>query len=77
MDDEIASLKSPTGSDRVDTLSEFSPSFYMSTQNQISVVAPADFHVHLRQGDLCSLVTPHIREGGFSLVYVMVKKQML
>jgi dihydroorotase len=36
------------------------------------VNSPADFHVHLRQGDLCSLVTPHVRKGGFTLAYVMV-----
>jgi dihydroorotase len=40
--------------------------------NIISVPAPADFHVHLRQGDLSQLVTPHVRKGGFQLAYVMV-----
>ncbi len=44
----------------------------MSTTITISVPAPADFHVHLRQGDLSQLVTPHVREGGFRLAYVMV-----
>ena len=44
----------------------------MSTSVTISVPAPADFHVHLRQGDLSQLVTPHVREGGFRLAYVMV-----
>ena len=44
----------------------------MSTTT-ISVSSPADFHVHLRQGDLSELVTPHVREGGFRLAYVMVK----
>lgn len=44
----------------------------MSTTATISVPAPADFHVHLRQGDLSQLVTPHVREGGFRLAYVMV-----
>jgi dihydroorotase len=38
----------------------------------ISVSSPADFHVHLRQGDLSELVTPHVRKGGFRLAYVMV-----
>jgi dihydroorotase len=38
----------------------------------ISVLSPADFHVHLRQGDLSELVTPHVKEGGFRLAYVMV-----
>ncbi|KAI9508656.1 Dihydroorotase [Russula earlei] len=37
----------------------------------ISVSSPADFHVHLRQGDLSELVTPHVRQGGFRLAYVM------
>ena len=38
----------------------------------ISVSSPADFHVHLRQGELSELVTPHVRKGGFHLAYVMV-----
>ncbi|KAF7980946.1 hypothetical protein HWV62_36179 [Athelia sp. TMB] len=39
--------------------------------NTISLPAPADWHVHLRQGALSSLVTPHVRKGGFHLAYVM------
>ena len=38
----------------------------------IWVSSPADFHVHLRQGELSELVTPHVRKGGFHLAYVMV-----
>ena len=38
----------------------------------LSISAPADFHVHLRQGSLCSLVTSHVSKGGFKLAYVMV-----
>ena len=38
----------------------------------VLIPAPADFHVHLRQGTLSELVTPHVREGGFRLAYVMV-----
>ena len=38
----------------------------------LRVPVPADFHVHLRQGPLCSLVTSHVRKGGFKLAYVMV-----
>jgi dihydroorotase len=38
----------------------------------ISVRSPADFHVHLRQEKLAELVTPHVREGGFDVAYVMV-----
>ncbi|KAJ7179380.1 Dihydroorotase [Mycena filopes] len=37
----------------------------------IAVPSPADFHVHLRQGSLAKLVTPHVRRGGFALAYVM------
>jgi dihydroorotase len=45
----------------------------MSATSIISVLSPADFHVHLRQGDLSELVTPHVRQGGFRLAYVMVQ----
>jgi dihydroorotase len=38
----------------------------------LTIPAPADFHVHLRQGGLSELVTPHVRKGGFRLAYVMV-----
>ncbi|OSX60427.1 hypothetical protein POSPLADRAFT_1182966 [Postia placenta MAD-698-R-SB12] len=37
----------------------------------IAIASPADFHVHLRQGDLAALVTKHVRQGGFRLAYVM------
>ncbi|TFK74430.1 Dihydroorotase [Pluteus cervinus] len=36
-----------------------------------TVNSPADFHVHLRQGSISTLVTPHVRKGGFNLAYVM------
>lgn len=39
----------------------------------IVVSSPADFHVHLRQGELAQLVTKHVRQGGFSLAYVMAR----
>jgi len=39
----------------------------------LEVTGPADFHVHLRQGSMCELVTPHVRQGGFTLAYVMVR----
>jgi hypothetical protein len=39
----------------------------------IEVTAPADFHVHLRDGELSKLVTPHVHKGGFYLAYVMVR----
>ncbi|KDQ64670.1 hypothetical protein JAAARDRAFT_28309 [Jaapia argillacea MUCL 33604] len=37
----------------------------------VQVTDPADFHVHLRQAEFSKLVTPHVRQGGFSLAYVM------
>ncbi|KAG6832901.1 hypothetical protein H0H92_004785 [Tricholoma furcatifolium] len=37
----------------------------------ISINSPADFHVHLRQGSMSALVTPHVKKGGFDLAYVM------
>lgn len=43
----------------------------LSPMRSITVKAPADFHVHLRQGEFSKLVTPHVREGGFTLAYVM------
>jgi len=43
----------------------------MSSVDTIAVTAPADFHVHLRQGALSELVTEHVRLGGFTLAYVM------
>jgi len=43
----------------------------------ITVKAPADFHVHLRQGELSKLVTPHVRKGGFTLAYVMVDERAI
>ncbi|KDQ20726.1 hypothetical protein BOTBODRAFT_26742 [Botryobasidium botryosum FD-172 SS1] len=43
----------------------------MSSDEVIRIASPADFHVHLRQGRLSALVTPHVRKGGFTLAYVM------
>ncbi|KAH7887978.1 Dihydroorotase [Phlebopus sp. FC_14] len=45
----------------------------MSTDSTDTIIveSPADFHVHLRQGELSELVTPHVRQGGFDLAYVM------
>jgi len=38
----------------------------------IELPAPADFHVHLRDGPMMELITPTIRRGGVNTVYVMV-----
>ncbi|VEU19973.1 DEKNAAC100026 [Brettanomyces naardenensis] len=39
--------------------------------SQIELGYTADYHVHLRQGDMMNAVTPTIREGGISVAYVM------
>jgi dihydroorotase len=39
---------------------------------KIEIPAAADFHVHLRDGKMMETVVPTIRQGGASLVYVMV-----
>ena len=31
------------------------------------------FHVHVRQGAMCELVTPHVAQGGIRTAYVMVR----
>lgn len=38
----------------------------------LEIPAPADFHVHLRDGPMMELVTPTIRQGGVNTVFVMV-----
>lgn len=43
------------------------------TVGQLTIASPADFHTHLRQGELMKLVTPHVAQGGFNLAYVMVR----
>ncbi|PNS20425.1 dihydroorotase, homodimeric type [Sphaceloma murrayae] len=37
----------------------------------LELAAPADFHVHLRDGAMMELVTPTLRPGGVDTVYVM------
>ncbi|KAK2807758.1 hypothetical protein FQN50_005300 [Emmonsiellopsis sp. PD_5] len=43
----------------------------LSKFNGIKLPAPADFHVHLRDGPMMDLVVPTIRKGGVNTVYVM------
>ncbi|GAA5889890.1 hypothetical protein JCM5296_003641 [Sporobolomyces johnsonii] len=38
---------------------------------QITLPAPFDAHVHLRQGNLMRLVTPHVELGGVKMAFVM------
>ncbi|KAL9938840.1 hypothetical protein V8E36_002559 [Tilletia maclaganii] len=39
--------------------------------SQITVSSPFDAHVHLRQGEMCSLIAPHVQQGGIQTAYVM------
>jgi dihydroorotase len=39
---------------------------------RLELPASADMHVHLRQGELMSVVVPQIRMGGVDTVFVMV-----
>ncbi|EEH35100.2 dihydroorotase [Paracoccidioides lutzii Pb01] len=43
----------------------------LSKFDGIKLPASADFHVHLRDGDMMELVVPTIRQGGVNTVYVM------
>ncbi|TID30353.1 hypothetical protein CANINC_001055 [Pichia inconspicua] len=38
---------------------------------RIDIGHSADYHVHLRQGEMMELVTPTVREGGVSIAYIM------
>lgn len=42
-----------------------------SKMSQIELGYTADYHVHLRQGEMMELVTPTVREGGVSIAYIM------
>jgi dihydroorotase len=39
--------------------------------NNLTLPASADFHVHLRDGEMMEAVTPTIRQGGVNTVFVM------
>ncbi|KAE8373831.1 hypothetical protein BDV26DRAFT_56837 [Aspergillus bertholletiae] len=43
----------------------------LSKLQGVKLPASADFHVHLRDGDMMDLVTPTIRQGGVNTVFVM------
>ncbi|CEP61637.1 dihydroorotase LALA0_S03e07382g [Lachancea lanzarotensis] len=43
--------------------------------DEINLGVTCDMHVHVRDGKMCELVTPSIREGGVSVVYVMPNLQ--
>lgn len=39
----------------------------------ITIPSPFDAHVHLRQGNMMKLVTPHVEKGGIRMAFVMVR----
>ncbi|BGP52841.1 dihydroorotase [Rhodotorula sphaerocarpa] len=41
----------------------------------ITLPAPFDAHVHLRQGNMMRLVTPHVEKGGIRMAFVMANLQ--
>ncbi|QLQ79905.1 hypothetical protein HG537_0C05540 [Torulaspora globosa] len=43
--------------------------------SEINLGTPCDMHVHLREGQMCDLVTPTVRDGGISVAYVMPNLQ--
>lgn len=42
----------------------------------LELPATADFHVHLRDREMMTLVTPTIRQGGVNTVFVMVRSAL-
>lgn len=45
--------------------------------DSFTLPAPFDAHVHLRQGNLMRLVTPHVEQGGIRMAFVMVRPSLL
>jgi dihydroorotase len=45
----------------------------MPVPDEIRIPEIADFHIHLRQGDMMQAVTSHLKSAGVGLVYVMVE----
>lgn len=43
----------------------------IAAMDAITLPAPFDAHVHLRQGNMMRLVTPHVEKGGIRMAFVM------
>ncbi|CAH00294.1 dihydroorotase [Kluyveromyces lactis] len=41
------------------------------SQTEYDLGITCDMHVHLRDGEMCKLITPTVKEGGISVAYVM------
>ncbi|CDF91427.1 probable Dihydroorotase [Zygosaccharomyces bailii ISA1307] len=50
-------------------------SILKNMSNRLNLGITCDMHVHLRDGAMCELVTPTVREGGISVAYVMPNLQ--
>lgn len=55
----------------------FSSSRPIAAMDSITLPAPFDAHVHLRQGNMMRLVTPHVEQGGIRMAFVMVRHRCL
>lgn len=44
--------------------------------HNVKLPAAADMHVHLRENEVCEIVTRTIRQGGVNTVYVRQTKQL-
>ncbi|EDO16115.1 hypothetical protein Kpol_1001p27 [Vanderwaltozyma polyspora DSM 70294] len=42
---------------------------------EINLGTTCDMHVHVRDGEMCELITPTIKEGGISVAYIMPNLQ--
>lgn len=47
----------------------------MTNSDTINLGLTCDMHVHLRDNEMCELVTPTVREGGVSVAYIMPNLQ--
>ena len=41
----------------------------------LEIGTTCDMHVHLRDGQMCDLVTPTVKEGGINVAYIMPNLQ--
>ncbi|EJT41440.1 URA4-like protein [Saccharomyces kudriavzevii IFO 1802] len=51
------------------------PNIDVNMVQEINLGVTCDMHVHVREGDMCELVTPKIRDGGVSVAYIMPNLQ--
>ena len=44
----------------------------MPLPDRLELPPTADFHVHLRDGEMMELITPTVKQGGCDTAYIMV-----